>query len=186
MKFHSSLLRSFAPQSVLWPHSRRHGPDFVWGLYLLDGWEVQIITTCSQDDRCSRDGAPQLLAGNQIHQGLPLPATAWRYKVHLPLMSSLSFPCWAMVLSSFIVWRAEWFMVCPSVLCTVPKHQCQIANGGCSHLCLLSPGGGHKCACPTNFYLAADNKTCLSNCTSSQVSSISYFWIYFEHVAACL
>lgn len=55
--------------------------------------------------------------------------------------------------------------------CTVPKHQCQIANGGCSHLCLLSPGGEHKCACPTNFYLAADNKTCLSNCTSSQVSS---------------
>lgn len=53
---------------------------------------------------------------------------------------------------------------------SVPKHQCQIANGGCSHLCLLSPGGGHKCACPTNFYLAADNKTCLSNCTSSQVS----------------
>uniref|UniRef100_A0A3P9M179 Low density lipoprotein receptor-related protein 1Bb n=1 Tax=Oryzias latipes TaxID=8090 RepID=A0A3P9M179_ORYLA len=50
----------------------------------------------------------------------------------------------------------------------VPKHQCQIANGGCSHLCLLSPGGEHKCACPTNFYLAADNKTCLSNCTSSQ------------------
>lgn len=52
---------------------------------------------------------------------------------------------------------------------SVPKHQCQVANGGCSHLCLLSPGGGHKCACPTNFYLAADNKTCLSNCTSSQV-----------------
>ncbi|KAI2660780.1 Low-density lipoprotein receptor-related protein 1B [Labeo rohita] len=51
---------------------------------------------------------------------------------------------------------------------TVPKHQCQVANGGCSHLCLLSPGGGHKCACPTNFYLAADNKTCLSNCTASQ------------------
>uniref|UniRef100_A0A3Q2Y480 Low density lipoprotein receptor-related protein 1Ba n=1 Tax=Hippocampus comes TaxID=109280 RepID=A0A3Q2Y480_HIPCM len=50
----------------------------------------------------------------------------------------------------------------------LPKHQCQIANGGCSHLCLLSPGGGHKCACPSNFYLAADNKTCLSNCTSSQ------------------
>uniref|UniRef100_A0A8D2ZZH8 EGF-like domain-containing protein n=1 Tax=Scophthalmus maximus TaxID=52904 RepID=A0A8D2ZZH8_SCOMX len=50
----------------------------------------------------------------------------------------------------------------------VPKHQCQIANGGCSHLCLLSPGGEHRCACPTNFYLAADNKTCLSNCTSSQ------------------
>ncbi|XP_061081754.1 low-density lipoprotein receptor-related protein 1B-like [Conger conger] len=50
----------------------------------------------------------------------------------------------------------------------VPKHQCQVVNGGCSHLCLLSPGGGYKCACPTNFYLAADRKTCLSNCTSSQ------------------
>ncbi|XP_046700598.1 low-density lipoprotein receptor-related protein 1B isoform X5 [Silurus meridionalis] len=50
----------------------------------------------------------------------------------------------------------------------VPKHQCQVANGGCSHLCLLSPGGGHKCACPTNFYLASDGKTCLSNCTASQ------------------
>uniref|UniRef100_A0A4W5QCD1 EGF-like domain-containing protein n=1 Tax=Hucho hucho TaxID=62062 RepID=A0A4W5QCD1_9TELE len=50
----------------------------------------------------------------------------------------------------------------------VPKHQCQVTNGGCSHLCLLSPGGGYRCACPTHFYLAADNKTCLSNCTASQ------------------
>ncbi|RXM28322.1 Low-density lipoprotein receptor-related protein 1B [Acipenser ruthenus] len=50
----------------------------------------------------------------------------------------------------------------------VPKHPCQVNNGGCSHLCLLSPGGGYKCACPTNFYLAADHKTCLSNCTASQ------------------
>lgn len=52
----------------------------------------------------------------------------------------------------------------------VPKHQCQVTNGGCSHLCLLSPGGGYRCACPTHFYLAAENKTCLSNCTASQVS----------------
>ena len=52
----------------------------------------------------------------------------------------------------------------------VPKHQCQVTNGGCSHLCLLSPGGSYRCACPTHFYLAADNKTCLSNCTASQVS----------------
>lgn len=50
----------------------------------------------------------------------------------------------------------------------VPKHHCQVTNGGCSHLCLLSPGGGYKCACPTHFYLANDNKTCLSNCTASQ------------------
>lgn len=53
----------------------------------------------------------------------------------------------------------------------VADHPCQINNGGCSNLCLLSPDGGYKCACPTNFYLAADGKQCLSNCTASQVSS---------------
>ncbi|KAG7218254.1 hypothetical protein INR49_020502 [Caranx melampygus] len=50
----------------------------------------------------------------------------------------------------------------------VADHPCQINNGGCSNLCLLSPGGGYKCACPTNFYLASDGKQCLSNCTASQ------------------
>ncbi|XP_072105063.1 low-density lipoprotein receptor-related protein 1-like [Mobula birostris] len=50
----------------------------------------------------------------------------------------------------------------------VPHHPCRKDNGGCSNLCLLSPGGGYRCACPTNFYLAADGKTCLSNCTASQ------------------
>uniref|UniRef100_A0A8C4HE85 EGF-like domain-containing protein n=1 Tax=Dicentrarchus labrax TaxID=13489 RepID=A0A8C4HE85_DICLA len=50
----------------------------------------------------------------------------------------------------------------------VADHPCQINNGGCSNLCLLSPGGGYKCACPTNFYLAADGRQCLSNCTASQ------------------
>lgn len=62
------------------------------------------------------------------------------------------------------------------VLCgpAVTGHPCQKDNGGCSNLCLLSPGGGHKCACPTNFYLAADGKQCLSNCTASQVSSSAH------------
>ncbi|TNM89007.1 hypothetical protein fugu_005261 [Takifugu bimaculatus] len=50
----------------------------------------------------------------------------------------------------------------------VENHPCQINNGGCSNLCLISPGGGYTCACPTNFYLAADGKQCLSNCTASQ------------------
>uniref|UniRef100_A0A3Q3XIF9 EGF-like domain-containing protein n=1 Tax=Mola mola TaxID=94237 RepID=A0A3Q3XIF9_MOLML len=50
----------------------------------------------------------------------------------------------------------------------VAGHPCQSNNGGCSNLCLLSPDGGYKCACPTNFYLAADGKQCLSNCTASQ------------------
>ncbi|XP_048343554.1 LOW QUALITY PROTEIN: prolow-density lipoprotein receptor-related protein 1 [Sphaerodactylus townsendi] len=50
----------------------------------------------------------------------------------------------------------------------VPNHPCKINKGGCSNLCLLSPGGGFKCACPTNFYLGGDGKTCISNCTASQ------------------
>ncbi|CAL8382563.1 unnamed protein product [Boreogadus saida] len=52
--------------------------------------------------------------------------------------------------------------------CRVDNHPCQSDNGGCSNLCLLSPGGGYKCACPTNFYLAADGRHCMSNCTASQ------------------
>ncbi|TKC46861.1 hypothetical protein EI555_015271 [Monodon monoceros] len=50
----------------------------------------------------------------------------------------------------------------------VPNHPCKVNNGGCSNLCLLSPGGGHKCACPTNFYLGGDGRNCVSNCTASQ------------------
>uniref|UniRef100_A0A8D0FU60 Uncharacterized protein n=1 Tax=Strix occidentalis caurina TaxID=311401 RepID=A0A8D0FU60_STROC len=53
----------------------------------------------------------------------------------------------------------------------VPNHPCKTNNAGCSNLCLLSPGGGHKCACPTNFYLGSDGKTCVSNCTASQVTA---------------
>ncbi|CAH2224426.1 prolow-density lipo receptor-related 1 [Pelobates cultripes] len=50
----------------------------------------------------------------------------------------------------------------------VENHPCKNNSGGCSNLCLLSPEGGYKCACPTNFYLGADGKTCVSNCTASQ------------------
>uniref|UniRef100_A0A673FZ58 Low-density lipoprotein receptor-related protein 1-like n=1 Tax=Sinocyclocheilus rhinocerous TaxID=307959 RepID=A0A673FZ58_9TELE len=57
----------------------------------------------------------------------------------------------------------------------VTNHPCQTDNGGCSNLCLLSPGGGYKCACPTNFYLAADGKQCMSNCTASQVTHLYIF-----------
>lgn len=77
--------------SILWSHPRGNGTDFVWGLCLLDGWKVQITTACSQDNWRSRDGAPQLLASHQIHQGLPLTAPAWRYEVHLALVFILSY-----------------------------------------------------------------------------------------------
>ena len=41
------------------------------------------------------------------------------------------------------------------------------ANSHCSSLCLLKPGGGYRCACPDNFHLANDGRTCLDNCTNS-------------------
>nr|XP_045622888.1 low-density lipoprotein receptor-related protein 2-like isoform X5 [Procambarus clarkii] len=49
---------------------------------------------------------------------------------------------------------------------------CGDNNGGCSHLCLLSPTANgsvtYVCACPDQFYLERDNKTCIANCTRGQ------------------
>ncbi|KAJ8966733.1 hypothetical protein NQ317_010605 [Molorchus minor] len=76
---------------------------------------------------------------------------------------------------------------------------CSDNNGGCSHLCLIAPplassylnieGYGeegqttYKCACPNQFYLANDGKTCIANCTSGQwqckgndEKCIPWFW----------
>ncbi|XP_077997711.1 prolow-density lipoprotein receptor-related protein 1-like [Glandiceps talaboti] len=50
----------------------------------------------------------------------------------------------------------------------IPSNPCQNNNGGCGNLCLLNPGGSRTCACPDNFYLAADRRSCLSNCSASQ------------------
>ena len=67
----------------------------------------------------------------------------------------------------------------------VSGHPCQTNNGGCSHLCLLSPGGGYKCSCPTNFYLSADNKQCVSNCTASQVIHLSFTCVTLYEFILC-
>ncbi|XP_003373299.1 putative Low-density lipoprotein receptor domain class A [Trichinella spiralis] len=46
---------------------------------------------------------------------------------------------------------------------------CGSNNGGCSHLCLISPGGNsYRCECPQYFILLNDNRTCISNCTANQ------------------
>nr|CAD7197742.1 unnamed protein product [Timema douglasi] len=67
----------------------------------------------------------------------------------------------------------------------LPYHNpCGSNNGGCSHLCLITPLPGaimsseglvesmtpvnYTCACPNQFYLARDNKTCIANCTAGQ------------------
>ncbi|XP_066250185.1 low-density lipoprotein receptor-related protein 2 [Euwallacea similis] len=76
---------------------------------------------------------------------------------------------------------------------------CGVNNGGCSHLCLISPPPassylnidgygeegetGFTCACPNQFYLALNNKTCIANCTEGQwqckgsdEKCIPWFW----------
>ena len=46
---------------------------------------------------------------------------------------------------------------------------CGSDNGGCSHLCLIGAGGnGFTCACPEQFTLLSDGKTCEPNCTARQ------------------
>uniref|UniRef100_A0AAR2JRQ2 EGF-like domain-containing protein n=1 Tax=Pygocentrus nattereri TaxID=42514 RepID=A0AAR2JRQ2_PYGNA len=43
---------------------------------------------------------------------------------------------------------------------------CSLKNGGCSHLCLLSPVKPYyQCACPTGVQLLEDNKTCRDGAT---------------------
>ena len=48
-------------------------------------------------------------------------------------------------------------------------------NNNCSTLCLLTPSGGSVCVCPENFALQSDQRTCLSNCTTSQFVCNSTF-----------
>ncbi|CAH1789469.1 unnamed protein product [Owenia fusiformis] len=46
---------------------------------------------------------------------------------------------------------------------------CGSDNGGCSHLCVIAPGGAtYTCLCPDYFLLAPDDKTCIANCSTSQ------------------
>jgi low-density lipoprotein receptor-related protein 1 (alpha-2-macroglobulin receptor) len=57
------------------------------------------------------------------------------------------------------------------------------ASANCSALCLLSPTSPfYQCACPDNFFLGHDKKTCIANCTSAQyhckksMKCIPFFW----------
>ena len=42
---------------------------------------------------------------------------------------------------------------------------CKVNNGGCSHLCLLTPDG-YQCSCPDGFFLDSHGMICLSGALS--------------------
>jgi len=43
----------------------------------------------------------------------------------------------------------------------VVSNPCGSGNGGCSHLCLISPHAPYyQCACPTGIRRLADNRSC--------------------------
>ncbi|XP_048506028.1 low-density lipoprotein receptor-related protein 2 isoform X2 [Athalia rosae] len=77
------------------------------------------------------------------------------------------------------------------------SNPCAQNNGGCSHLCLISPPANlypidsygllgttsYKCKCPNQFILDQDGKTCIANCTNGQhhcgppdEKCIPWFW----------
>lgn len=45
------------------------------------------------------------------------------------------------------------------------NHLCKVNNGGCSHLCLLTPNG-YQCACPESLSLESKSKSCLTGARS--------------------
>ena len=52
---------------------------------------------------------------------------------------------------------------------TLGENPCGESNGGCSHLCLIAPGGSNfTCKCPENFLMAPDGHTCIANCSTIQ------------------
>lgn len=59
---------------------------------------------------------------------------------------------------------------------SVNRSLCSVNNGGCSHLCLLAPGGSFKCACPNQVALEIDGKTCSNGeCNISFVYNLRAF-----------
>ncbi|XP_071941667.1 prolow-density lipoprotein receptor-related protein 1-like [Antedon mediterranea] len=67
------------------------------------------------------------------------------------------------------------------------SNPCGVNNAGCSHLCLLGESYSlgfptAKCACPNNFILKTDLKTCEAQCTNQQFKCanddrcIPYYW----------
>nr|BAW33243.1 low density lipoprotein receptor-related protein 6 [Hemicentrotus pulcherrimus] len=67
----------------------------------------------------------------------------------------------------------------------IEDHPCLIDNGGCSHLCIISPDGSARCSCPLNLVLDVDDETCVEpptcapdafSCVSGNIACIPIGW----------
>ena len=61
---------------------------------------------------------------------------------------------------------------------------CKVNNGGCSHLCLLTPDG-YQCACPDGLPLQPDGKKCLTGNKKKSITDpngiINLFCVFFHN-----
>uniref|UniRef100_A0A671SUC2 Low-density lipoprotein receptor-related protein 6-like n=1 Tax=Sinocyclocheilus anshuiensis TaxID=1608454 RepID=A0A671SUC2_9TELE len=78
-----------------------------------------------------------------------------------PLLLSVNQVCWTLARRHVLM------LFSSSDVCdTEVTSPCTLKNGGCSHLCLLSPVKPYyQCACPTGVQLLDDNKTCRDGAT---------------------
>lgn len=64
-----------------------------------------------------------------------------------------------------------------------PDRSLRCAALNCTGLCLLTKGGGARCACPEHFVLADDERSCTPNCTmmahfvcAKSLKCIPFWW----------
>ena len=81
----------------------------------------------------------------------------------MSLRSPVARPAFSVLIirSTTLVTASERRRLTREVAVVTGDNPCGTDNGGCSHLCLMSPSERHfRCACPTGVLLLADGKTC--------------------------
>lgn len=104
----------------------------------------------------------------------------WYHKYPTTQHLEAIFTCSVFIISPFNLCCCHWFYHSNAVcvlthdmrsfvirsinlcdLCLTATNPCGINNGGCSHLCLMSPTKpSYQCACPTGVKLLENGKTC--------------------------
>ena len=61
-----------------------------------------------------------------------------------------------------------------SLCCTLDINECDVKNGGCSHMCVNEPGS-FSCRCSSGYELHTDKKTCIGNVKKAPPTIYSKF-----------